>query len=54
MTEHSICQPGLPLPQGDIHHGSPFFDCFQSAKSVGERFSLVASVDKSPIISIFH
>lgn len=48
MTEHSMCQPGLPFPQGESHQGSSFLDCFQSAKSFGERFSLAVFVDKSP------
>lgn len=48
ITEHSICQPGLPFPQEESHHGSPFFDFFQRAKSLGERFSLTALVVRSP------
>jgi hypothetical protein len=37
ITEHSICQPGRPGPQGDGHEGSPGFDAFQSAKSEADR-----------------
>ncbi len=35
MAEHSICQPGLPLPQGESHEISPGLAAFQSAKSSG-------------------
>lgn len=38
MVEHSICQPGLPWPQGDSQYGSRGFDLFQSAKSLESRF----------------
>lgn len=48
MAEHSICQPGRPCPHGDSHHGSPGFDFFQRAKSVGEFFS-PSPDDKSPV-----
>lgn len=37
ITEHSICQPGRPGPQGEGHEGSPGFDAFQSAKSEADR-----------------
>ncbi|VVC04903.1 Uncharacterised protein [Candidatus Burarchaeum australiense] len=37
MTEHSMCQPGLPLPQGESQDSSSGFDTFQSAKSSGLR-----------------
>lgn len=37
MTEHSMCHPGRPGPQGDGHEGSPDFDAFQSAKSATDR-----------------
>lgn len=37
MVEHSICQPGLPLPHGDSQYGSWGFDCFQRAKSLESR-----------------
>ena len=33
IAEHSICQPGLPYPQGESHFGSPGFAAFQRAKS---------------------
>lgn len=45
MTEHSMCQPGLPGPHGEFHKGSPAFDFFHRAKSFGERFSLSLSSD---------
>lgn len=50
ITEHSICHPGLPLPHGDSHDGSPALDFFQRAKSVEDRFSfnLSSPVHKSP------
>ena len=38
MTEHSICQPGRPSPQGDCQAGSPGLDlAFHSAKSAAWR-----------------
>jgi hypothetical protein len=36
--------PGRPWPQGESQKGSPGLDCFQSAKSVGERFSEVSKL----------
>ena len=48
ITEHSICQPGRPLPQGLSHQGSPSFEHFQSAKSVGDLFSDTFELLKSP------
>ena len=39
MAEHSMCQPGRPLPQGLSHDGSPGFAAFHSAKSSGWRLS---------------
>ncbi len=47
ITEHSICQPGRPGPQGDGHAGSPAFDPFQRAKSEGDR--LPFCVAKEPM-----
>ena len=41
IAEHSICQPGLPLPHGLSHDGSPGFAPFQSAKSAGDRFHVM-------------
>ena len=38
IAEHSMCQPGLPLPQGLGQDGSPD-ENFQSAKSRGSRFA---------------
>lgn len=35
IAEHSICQPGLPSPHGESQNGSPGFDFFHNAKSVG-------------------
>ena len=43
MTTHSVCQPGRPAPQGELHEGSAGFAFFQSAKSSGERFSSFTS-----------
>ena len=43
MTTHSVCQPGRPSPHGDGHDGSPGLAFFQSAKSMGDRFSSLAS-----------
>lgn len=50
ITEHSMCQPGRPLPQGLSHDGSPGFEDFHSAKSVGDFFSdnRASLTDKSP------
>lgn len=49
IAEHSICQPGLPKPQGDSHEGSPGLLFFQSAKSFKDFFSpLCSAVVKSP------
>ena len=38
MAEHSMCQPGRPMPHGLFHAGSPGFCAFQRAKSMGWRF----------------
>jgi hypothetical protein len=35
IAEHSICQPGRPLPQGLSHPGILFSEGFQSIKSSG-------------------
>jgi len=51
ITEHSICQPGLPGPQGDSHEGSPSLDFFQSAKSVTQHFSCARMSDRAPSAS---
>ena len=37
MAEHSMCQPGRPLPQGLSHAGSPGLALFHRAKSPGDR-----------------
>ena len=37
IVEHSICQPGLPLPHGDSQYGSWGLDGFQRAKSLASR-----------------
>ena len=40
MTEHSMCQPGRPRPQGDSHDvSSPGLFAFQRAKSRGSSLS---------------
>ena len=43
IAEHSMCQPGRPLPHGDSHSGSPGLLAFHSAKSLGLFFSEVNS-----------
>lgn len=49
IAEHSICQPGLPFPQGESQAGSPALLFFHKAKSFGECFSFCCSaVVKSP------
>ena len=50
MTEHSICHPGRPGPQGDGHAGSPGFEAFQSAKSATDRRPVL--FDKVPGTSV--
>ena len=39
IAEHSMCQPGRPLPHGESHAGSPGLAAFQSAKSIGLRLA---------------
>ena len=39
ITEHSMCQPGLPLPQGLSQAGSPGLEAFHRTKSLRDRFS---------------
>ena len=46
ITEHSICQPGRPGPQGEGHEGSPVFDRFHRAKSEGDLRPM--DVDRAP------
>ncbi len=48
MAEHSMCQPGRPGPQGEGQAGSPGFEAFHSAKSLGLRFSCAIAKDKDP------
>ena len=43
ITEHSMCQPGLPFPHGESQLGSSGFADFQRAKSSGALFPLVHS-----------
>ena len=38
IAEHSMCQPGRPMPHGESQAGSPGFARFQSTKSSGSRF----------------
>ena len=52
MTEHSICHPGRPAPQGDGHEGSPGFDAFQSAKSAADRRPVLLVNEPTEPISI--
>lgn len=50
IAEHSMCQPGLPRPQGESQAGSPGLLFFQSAKSFRDCFScLCSAVIKSPL-----
>ena len=44
IVEHSICQPGRPLPQGESHIGSPGLDAFHRAKSLALLFSASAVI----------
>lgn len=48
---HPPPQPALTLPQGQGQDGSPGLEAFQSAKSLGERFSLRRSAEmlRSPV-----
>lgn len=48
MAEHSMCQPGRPLPQGESQQGSPALLFFHRAKSVWDFFSPWSFVLKSP------
>ena len=49
MAEHSMCQPGLPLPQGLSQPGSPSLDGFHSTKSAG-LFLYGATSTRAPAI----
>lgn len=49
MTEHSMCQPGLPSPHGLGHAGSPPLLAFQRAKSLGPLFSPWVRALSSPV-----
>lgn len=46
MVEHSMCQPGLPLPHGEPQKGSWGFAAFHSAKSLACRLSESTANDK--------
>lgn len=39
IVEHSMCQPGLPSPQGEAQDTSPGLAAFHSAKSPEYRLS---------------
>ena len=41
IAEHSICHPGLPLPQGLSQEGSPGFAAFHISKSRGIFFAFI-------------
>ena len=41
IAEHSMCQPGRPVPHGESHCGSPGLAAFHSTKSSGSRLRLV-------------
>ena len=43
ITEHSRCQPGLPLPHGESQPGSSVEDGFQRTKSNGLFFNFEIS-----------
>ena len=51
IAEHSICHPGLPLPQGLSHPGSLDFDGFQRTKSDELLLKLSTSTRDPAIIS---
>lgn len=52
IAEHSICHPGLPLPQGESHEGSlSDFDFFHKAKSPTFRFSLAKTLSENSAVS---
>ena len=53
IEEHSICQPGLPFPQGDSQYGSFSFENFQRAKSSGAFLSSSNSTLVPEITSFF-
>ncbi|KAH3668693.1 hypothetical protein OGAPHI_002447 [Ogataea philodendri] len=46
ITEHSMCHPGRPCPQGDGHDGSPALEAFHKAKS--DAFCLPFAADNEP------
>ena len=49
ITEHSMCQPGRPEPQGDSQNGSPGLLAFHKAKSRSDLFSVGAfDFERSP------
>ncbi len=48
MAEHSMCQPGRPLPHGESHVGSPSLPAFQRTKSLTSSFSYSSSATRSP------
>jgi hypothetical protein len=53
ITEHSRCQPGAPLPQGESHsiwRCSPGGDLRQIAKSCGWRLPSTGSIRPSRVI----
>lgn len=51
ITEHSICHPGLPGPQGDGQEGSPGLEAFHNAKSEADRRVDGEDEVKAPVIS---
>src|SRR5207249_7382911 len=55
MAEHSMCHPGLPLPNGASHDApspsSPGCDLFQSAKSLTDSFSYLSVATLAPALS---
>lgn len=46
MVEHSMCQPGLPLPHGEPQNGSWGLAAFHSVKSLACRLSESTANDK--------
>ena len=45
---HSICHPGLPLPHGESHAGSPGLADFQRAKSLCSLLSDLSNLPDPP------
>ena len=48
IAEHSMCQPGRPVPIGVSHDGSPGLDAFHSAKSRTSPLPYSSASTRSP------